>query len=323
MKKIITLCLLIAAAMMLMLPSIASAHYVLSCAFTGNVSVDGRPVPDGTEIIPWVPGVAPEIYEGWKTETRTTVDGVSFYFCQVPADNPSTPEKDGAYYTDDVRFYIRLGVIDLLANGSGNYWDGVMNFRGLKPVDLTASYMSPPQLISPEDGVKIQAVEVTLDWSDVVAPGVTYSLQISTSSTFTSTAVDVSGLSDSDYTVSFVSGPLAAGTYYWRVEAVDGGVWNGGWSEVWSFGAPDIGDQSLVSGWNLITYKGDTLPTDIALASLGDHLVVIWGRDNGTGEWCGYAPGGGFANDLVQLEQYEPYWMYVNQAIVLHYIIDC
>ena len=322
MKKIITLCLLIAAAMMLMLPSLASAHYMLKCGFMGNVSVDGRPVPDGTEIIPWVPGVAPEIYEGWKRETYT-IDGVSGYFCQVPADNPRTSEKDGAdYRTDDVRFYIRLGVVDLLADQSGSYWDGVMNCDGMKPVDLTASYMSPPQLISPEDGVKIQAIEVTLDWSDVVAPGVTYSLQISTSSTFTSTVVDVSGLSDSDYTVSFVSGPLAAGTYYWRAEAVDGGGWHSGWSEVWSFTAPDIGDQSLVSGWNLITYKGDTLPTDIALASLGDHLVVIWGRDNGTGEWCGYAPGGGFANDLVELEQYEPYWMYVDQAMVLHYIID-
>jgi hypothetical protein len=151
---------------------------------------------------------------------------------------------------------------------------------------------------------------------------VTYSLQVDNSADFSSPVVDEEGLSDSDYTVSFVSGPLAAGTYYWRVEAVDGGVWNSGWSEVWSFTAPDIGDQSLVVGWNLMTYKGDTLPTDIAVASLGDHLVVIWGRDNGTGMWHGYAPGGGFANDLVQLEQYEPYWIYVNQAIVLHYIID-
>lgn len=323
MKKILGLSLVIAVLAVMLTPGLAGAHFVPhGCTFQGTVKVDGRWVPDGTEVIPWVPDVAPEIYERWGTETYTDAEGVSRFICQVIIDNHETDEKDGAYLSDTIRFDIRLGVANLTADQSVNFGWAMSGSNRMYGLGLTATYMPPPDLLSPPDGTKVQAIEVTFDWSDVTATGVNYSLQVDNASDFSSPVIDEEGLSDSNYTVSFVSGPLAAGTYYWRAEAVDGGGWHSGWSEVWSFTAPDIGEENLVSGWNLITYKGDTLPTEIAIASLGDHLVVIWGRDNGSGTWHGYAPGGGFANDLLELKQYEPYWVYVNQAIVLHYIID-
>ena len=321
MKKLLALCFLMAALMMLISPSLAGAHYVQKvCTFLGTVKVDGRPVPDGTEIVPWVAGVAPEIYERWKTETYSS-NGMSGYICRVPDDDLDTAEKDGAFATDEVRFYIQLGVAKLTAVQSVKFGHALNSPNRLHVTNLTASYMAAPQLISPLDGAKVLAIEVTFDWSDVVAEGVTYSLQVDKEADFGCPAIDETGLTESQYTVDF---PLAegAGLYYWRAKAVDGGIWHSDWSEVWAFTAPNIGYKNLVSGWNLITYKGETLPTEIALASLGDHLVVIWGRDNGSGTWQGYAPGGGFANDLVELVQYEPYWVYVNQAIVLHYVID-
>jgi hypothetical protein len=322
MKRLLVICFLMAALIMLISPSLASAHYTQKvCTFMGTVKVDGRPVPDGTEIIPWVPGVAPEIYERWKTETHTS-NGMSVYICRVPDDDQDTAEKDGASPTDEVRFYIQLGVAKLTADQSVNFGHALNSPNRLHVINLTASYMAAPQLISPLDGAKVLAIEVSFDWSDVVAEGVTYSLQVDKEADFSSPAIDVSGLSDSQYTIAF---PLdeGAGTYYWRAKAVDAGVWSSDWSSVWAFTAPNIGYQTLVAGWNLVTYKGETMPTETALASVVDHVVVVWGRDNESGAWHGYAPGGGFANDLPELVQYEPYWIYVNQRIVMNYSMDC
>lgn len=306
----------------LVFPSLASAHYTQK-VFTimGSVRVDGRPVPDGTEIIPWVPGVSPAIYERWKTVTFSS-KGVSGYICRVPDNNPDNPDKDGAYHTDNVRFYIRMGVATLLADQSVNYWRALTSPNMLYLLNLTASYMSPPQLISPQNGLKVMATKISFDWSDVSAPGVTYGLQVDKMANFSCPAINVTGLTASQY--GPVEFPLAegAGIYYWRVEAADGSGWKSGWSEVWSFTAPNIGYKNLDAGWNLITYKGDTLPTEIALAYLGDKLVVIWGWDTVHKRWRGYAPGGGFANDLLELKQYEPYWVYVSEDIVLRYLMD-
>jgi hypothetical protein len=322
MKKLLGLSLLIAVVITLVFPSLAGAHYTQKvCTIMGSVKVDGRAVPEGTEIIPWVPDVAPEIYERWKAETFSS-HGVSGYICRVPDNNPDNPDKDGAYHTDDVRFYIRMGVVTLLADQSVNYWRALTSPGMMYLLNLTASYMSPPQLISPENGMKVMAPEIAFDWSDVIAPGVTYSLQVDQMADFSTPAINQTGLTNSSY--GPVEFPLVegAGVYFWRVEAVDGSGWKSGWSEVWAFTAPNIGYQNLEAGWNLITYKGDTLPTEKALAYLGDKLVVIWGWDAVHKKWCGYAPGGGFANDLLELVQYDPYWLYLSQGINLHYMMD-
>ena len=324
MRRVLALSLLCVAVVLGMCPGAVSASYVpKQVTFADSVRVDGRDVPLGTVVIPWVEGVAPEIYEQWQTVTRP-INGKSGYACRVPEDNPHTDVKDGAYEGDVVRFYIVLGDVRLTADQTPIYSLAAISPGGIYMQHLTASYLPKPVLQRPADGEKLQAISVTFDWLDVIAPpGVTptYVLEVDQDPLFGSVALRKTGLVESEWTESL---PLAegAGVYYWRVKAVDGVAWESAWSDVWSFTAPDFGYKHLMLGWNLVTYKGDTLPTGVALESLGDNLVVVWSWSNDEGRWYGYAPDGGFANDLLEMKQYEPYWIYVNAAVVVQYIVD-
>jgi len=84
-----------------------------------------------------------------------------------------------------------------------------------------------PSLISPPDGTVTEDNTPTFDWSDVTdLSGVTYTLEIIDTLTKT-------GLTSSIYTLTSEEA-LAAGTYLWRVRAVDGAGNPSGWPETWS-----------------------------------------------------------------------------------------
>jgi hypothetical protein len=84
----------------------------------------------------------------------------------------------------------------------------------------------------PDNGARTNDTTPDLDWADVSdLSGVTYSLQVSTSSAFSTTVVNVTGLTTSAYTTA----TLAAGTKYWRVKAIDGAGNGSVWSATWSF----------------------------------------------------------------------------------------
>jgi hypothetical protein len=87
-----------------------------------------------------------------------------------------------------------------------------------------------PKLLAPGDSAKNVVVTPTLSWY-AVANAATYSVQLSTSNTF-STLI----LNDSNFTTTsrMITSPLSNGTYYWRVRAKNvTGI--SSWSTVWSF----------------------------------------------------------------------------------------
>ncbi len=98
------------------------------------------------------------------------------------------------------------------------------------------TYVSPPSgstppptpsLVSPTDETRTEDNTPTFDWSDVTDPGgVTYTLEIIDTLTKT-------GLTASTYTLTSDEA-LAAGTYSWRVRAIDGAGNVGEWSSTWS-----------------------------------------------------------------------------------------
>jgi hypothetical protein len=102
-----------------------------------------------------------------------------------------------------------------------------------------------PELVSPPDETRvgvIGTVRPTFEWSEVSDPsGVHYSLQI-TSSANASTAgfahpiVSVTDIVGTDYTLNATEA-LSYGTYYWRVQAVDGAENEGAWTTARSFRA--------------------------------------------------------------------------------------
>lgn len=111
-------------------------------------------------------------------------------------------------------------------------------------IDATASIASAiltiestpppvPQLVSPEAGSRIGFVgktTVVFDWSDVTDPsGVSYTLEISLNSDFSSTMFHGEELVQSQYTLTD-SEALGKGEYYWRVNATDGAGNQSDWS---------------------------------------------------------------------------------------------
>src|SRR5438132_14347591 len=84
-------------------------------------------------------------------------------------------------------------------------------------ISVSGSVAAAPAPISPPNGATSQPLTLLIDWSDVVST-CSYALQVSTSPNFTTTVVNVSGLTISQYQVP--AGALTYNTtYFWRVTA--------------------------------------------------------------------------------------------------------
>jgi hypothetical protein len=99
-----------------------------------------------------------------------------------------------------------------------------------------------PDLISPSGGSRfglIGSAMPTFEWSEVSDDsGVYYSLQIATTDNFTASSVIVSvtGLAETSYALE-KKDALPNGSYYWRVQAVDGAENGSDWTVAGSFRA--------------------------------------------------------------------------------------
>jgi hypothetical protein len=103
-----------------------------------------------------------------------------------------------------------------------------------------------PSLALPTNGAMNLPISLTMDWGSV--PGAaSYNVRVSTSSSFTSTVSNQTGLTMLSATVS---GLANSTPYYWEVNATNGTV-TGAWSSVWSFTTLGISAApSLVSPTN-------------------------------------------------------------------------
>jgi hypothetical protein len=99
---------------------------------------------------------------------------------------------------------------------------------------------SVPQVISPKEGSRVglfDNIRPTFEWSPVNDPsGVTYDLQISSQSDFTTTLLSKDDLAESEYTLT-EDEALARAKYYWRVKAIDGANNDSGWTQSIEFKA--------------------------------------------------------------------------------------
>jgi hypothetical protein len=126
-----------------------------------------------------------------------------------------------------------------LANNTTYYWRvNATNSGGTSawssPVWSFTTAPAPPAaptLSSPINGATGVVTNPTLSWN--ASTGATsYGLQVSTSSSFTTTVVNQTGITSTSYPVSGLAGNT---TYYWRVNATNAGG-TGAWSSpVWSF----------------------------------------------------------------------------------------
>ena len=110
------------------------------------------------------------------------------------------------------------------ASASGA-WSGIWSFT-------TLVAPGAPTLSSPSNGTATQVgktTTLTLSWG-TVATATSYSLQVSTTSSFSTTFVNQTGLTVAAYAVT--NWPASA-VYYWRVSAANG-AGAGAWSPIWN-----------------------------------------------------------------------------------------
>jgi len=110
---------------------------------------------------------------------------------------------------------------------------------------LIAAWSSPgaaappaPAPIAPTNGAGLLE-PFTISWSAVSDPSgiVAYNWQVSPSSSFAPVVLQSSTMGPTQDTVS----GLANGTYFWRVQAVNGAFVQGAWSQAWSFSVTGVG----------------------------------------------------------------------------------
>lgn len=91
---------------------------------------------------------------------------------------------------------------------------------------------SAPALVSPASGASVQ-IPFALSWSSVSDPAgiIAYNWQVSSSSSFSPVVLQDSTSGQTQATVSGLGG----GTYFWRVQAVNGSFVQGAWSTARSF----------------------------------------------------------------------------------------
>ena len=118
-------------------------------------------------------------------------------------------------------FYWRVNATN---SGGTSDWSTVWSFTTAPPPPAA------PTLASPASGATGLATNPTLSWN-ASAGATSYGLQVSTTSSFSTTVVNQTGIQNTSYPAS---GLANSTTYYWRVNATNAGG-TSAWSAVWSF----------------------------------------------------------------------------------------
>lgn len=201
------------------------------------------------------------------------LDGYSILWDQSPGTMPDTI-KDieetassafSAALSNANNWYFHIRPVD----NAGNW----ATATHLGPFWINTAALTAPIPSAPANGAVLNSLP-TLDWSDVAASQVRYSLMLDKSSDFSSPLLNVSDLASSTYTLS--SNVLASTTYYWKARAGDGAGNQSDWSATSSFTLNKTTKFiTLSAGWNMM---GLPLSPDRVTAGyqFGDDMVSVF-----------------------------------------------
>jgi len=161
------------------------------------------------------------------------VSGATSYRLQVFSGATTVLDQSGiltsqypivsAVFSYSTEYYWRVNATG--PGGTGN-WSQQWTFTTQSAPPIT------PVLVSPLNGATNISLTPTLNWNNVPNAGF-YRLQVSTTNTFSSTVIDVTGLVNTGYAIQ--PGNLLNNTqYFWRVNATNTGG-TSDWSTVWNF----------------------------------------------------------------------------------------
>jgi titin len=165
------------------------------------------------------------------TVSWTSSNGASSYAIQV-----STVSTFASTIAGQAGISGTSGAVGGLGNAVACYWRanatnaaGSSAWSGIWSFTTIVAIPGAPVLSSPSSGTTGLATPLTVDWAAVTG-ATTYTAQVSTVSTFTSTVFNQTGLT----MTSAATGVLSGGLYYWRANAKNI-AGTGVWSNVWHF----------------------------------------------------------------------------------------
>jgi len=108
--------------------------------------------------------------------------------------------------------------------GGPSFWSSAWHFTTIMAAPAA------PTLLSPADGATNTTIAPSLTWN-ATSGAASYHLQVATQSSFATTVIDESGLTNSSFAVS---GLAHSTVYYWRINATNAGG-TSPWSNTWHF----------------------------------------------------------------------------------------
>jgi hypothetical protein len=250
-------------------------------------------------------GVATNPSLNWNASTGASSYGLqvstnsSFFTTVVNETGITTTSYAASGFANNTTYYWRVNASNA---GGTSGWSSSRNFT------TVVAAPSPPTLSSPESGTTGVATNPTLNWN-TAAGATSYRLQVSTSSSFFTTAVNQASITTTSYAVSGLTNNT---TYYWRVNATNAGG-TSAYSDVWNFTTNISHGIVLPQGWNMISSvvqpRDSTL--DTVLAKIIPHMVLL---KNGAGEVFWPAEG---IDAIANWNYREGYQLYMQSADTL------
>ena len=119
------------------------------------------------------------------------------------------------------------------SGGAYSSWSSIWSFTAASYGGGGTASVPVPQLNIPLDSTTVTSTSTSLAWYlNASSYGLTFHLQVSTSSNFSSFFINDSGLTNLSYSLSGLSDST---TYYWRVRSKNGSGTKSSWSSVFSF----------------------------------------------------------------------------------------
>ncbi|NUN10837.1 MAG: carboxypeptidase regulatory-like domain-containing protein, partial [Ignavibacteriaceae bacterium] len=199
-------------------------------------------------------GIPPTL--SWNSST-----GAASYTLQV-----STSNSFSSYVYNQSGLTGTSQQVSGLSNSTTYYWRvsatnsyGTSAYSSVRSFTTAAGGTAPsaPTLSSPSNGATGVGIPPTLSWNASTG-AVSYTLQVSTSNSFSSYVYNQNGLTGTSQQVSGLSNST---TYYWRVSSTNS-YGTSSYSSVWSFTtASGGGGGSSCVGVPTVTYEGKTYNT--------------------------------------------------------------
>jgi hypothetical protein len=180
------------------------------------------------------------------TEYQAQVSTVADFTTTIIDQDHITATSVQAYGLSPVmHYYWRVRAESAAGNSA---WSNTWSFYTLSQVP------GVPVLVSPANESVDVKTNVDLIWNPV-AQSDSYSIQVSTSSSFTTPFINAGGITSASYPVT----GLANNTpYYWRVRAVNA-VGPGEWSPIYKFTTVEAISNALVGFWKMNEGSGQAL----------------------------------------------------------------